>query len=100
MCSQPDSEGADVLFCKCGGLIHDFAGEPMQCLNCKKNFDFDEDGNLVELADKADLVEYESMDELEFAHTEDCGNCQGENAKTGFVESWDGKCPDCGSVVA
>lgn len=28
-----------------------------------------------------------------------CGNCQGENARTGYVESWDGVCPDCGRRV-
>ena len=28
-----------------------------------------------------------------------CGNCQGENAKTGYVENWDGKCPDCGNTI-
>jgi len=31
--------------------------------------------------------------------SDECGNCQGENAKTGYVKSWDGKCPDCGREV-
>ena len=24
-----------------------------------------------------------------------CPNCEGENAKTGYVENWGGVCPDC-----
>jgi len=28
-----------------------------------------------------------------------CTNCQGENARTGYVELWDGICPDCGRGV-
>ena len=27
----------------------------------------------------------------------ECPNCSEENRKTGYVESWDGVCPDCGS---
>lgn len=29
----------------------------------------------------------------------ECPNCQGENAKTGYVELWDGVCADCGRKV-
>jgi len=29
----------------------------------------------------------------------ECTNCQGENRETGFVENWDGKCPDCGRQI-
>lgn len=28
-----------------------------------------------------------------------CSNCQGENAKNGYVELWDGVCPECGRLV-
>ena len=28
-----------------------------------------------------------------------CNNCQGQNAKTGYVENWDGICPDCGRTI-
>jgi Zn finger protein HypA/HybF involved in hydrogenase expression len=28
-----------------------------------------------------------------------CWNCQGKNAKVGYVELWDGKCPECGRQV-
>jgi DNA-directed RNA polymerase subunit RPC12/RpoP len=28
-----------------------------------------------------------------------CANCQGENAKTGHVETQGGVCPDCGRIV-
>ncbi|MFA5773702.1 MAG: hypothetical protein WC908_03455 [Candidatus Paceibacterota bacterium] len=30
---------------------------------------------------------------------QECPNCQGENAKTGYVEDWDGICPDCGRKI-
>lgn len=28
-----------------------------------------------------------------------CDNCSKENKETGFVESWDGMCPDCGGLT-
>jgi len=28
-----------------------------------------------------------------------CANCEGENVKTGSLEIWDGKCPDCGRQI-
>jgi predicted RNA-binding Zn-ribbon protein involved in translation (DUF1610 family) len=30
---------------------------------------------------------------------EECQNCGKENTKSGYVDSWDGVCPDCGRVV-
>jgi hypothetical protein len=47
-------------------------------------------------------IEGESLELREwFRGTPDdgCANCQGENAKTGYVELWDGVCPDCSRVV-
>jgi len=29
----------------------------------------------------------------------ECPNCQGENAEYGYVELWDGVCPECGRIV-
>lgn len=37
--------------------------------------------------------------ELKAFFVQKCPNCQGENAKTGFVEAWDDKCPECGKEV-
>ena len=28
-----------------------------------------------------------------------CPNCEGENAKTGYVENWGGVCPDCNRKI-
>lgn len=28
-----------------------------------------------------------------------CTNCSKENQRTGYVELWDGVCPECGNVV-
>jgi hypothetical protein len=28
-----------------------------------------------------------------------CPNCEGENARSGHVEDWDGVCPDCGRKI-
>ena len=29
----------------------------------------------------------------------ECPNCQGENATNGYVELWDGICPECGRKI-
>jgi hypothetical protein len=31
--------------------------------------------------------------------TPECSNCQGQSIETGYVELWDGVCPECGRLV-
>jgi len=39
------------------------------------------------------------LSEMFNSETQLCSNCEGENAKTGYVEQWDNKCPECGRKV-
>jgi len=45
------------------------------------------------------LVAEFALEELDKKIKEFCPNCQGENAKTGYVEEWDGLCPECGRKI-
>ena len=41
----------------------------------------------------------EAKQSIEVAGAIECANCSAENREHGYVESWDGICPDCGCPI-
>lgn len=74
----------------------DAIGEPadMSCDDCGYN---PTHGGLCEQVGDTECrayYDYKIQDERE-----SCPNCDRENLATGYVESWDGKCPNCGRII-
>ena len=58
----------------------------------------------IEVLDEEVLESYketyqEEFDEWSEEYKKECTNCSQENQETGFPESWDGVCPDCGRTI-
>ena len=88
----------DIVEKCCGKDMQQLAG-----LSHNTNI-IDEDAYLCFVCGKMISMKIEILDEEELErykenYQEECTNCSQENQETGFPESWDGVCPDCGRTI-
>jgi len=48
---------------------------------------------------KIEILDEEVLERYRVNYQKECHNCSPENQETGFHESWDGVCPDCGRTI-